>query len=371
MPERLPDHFHLAPSSSARWIPCPGSLLAPDKDDGGEEAKRGTLGHTMVEAHLSDRLGLSIKDGQYLHSLPQDVKDFLQWAVEICVNYVQQLDADRKLYETKIQHYLIPNHGGTVDVIAYFLEARLLHVTDFKFGRRNVDAENNTQLMCYLNLARQLFPEAEQFKGTIIQPKLSSVPDTALFTREQLDDHEAAVLEASMSDRVQAGDHCTFCSLLTKCPAAAKRLQEDLKQFPDLTKMVSEIDPLPNDEQLELLCKMYRTFKIAEKGVEKANDVLKQYIARGANTKQFGIGLRTANYLCWKKDAMESLKKKGFDAQKFTKVELVTPNQAIEALGMTKEEFIHEYGDAVEFVPRKSLILGKDAKEFPEFDDLT
>ena len=367
MADSLPAHFYLAPSSSSRWINCPGSLreAAAYPDEAGEAAAIGTLGHYLVEIDILDQ-PLAQPQREFLESLSDEVRKRLIDHVDICVALVNEIDAKVKLYETKIQSDLLEEHGGTVDVIAF--DGETLHVIDFKFGRVLVDHEDNAQIKCYLVLARQMFPEAKRFKGSIIQPVFSREMRTHEYTEAELLDHEAKVLEASITDHLKAGDHCLYCPALIACKEAARHLREQVEQFPDLTKLVGEVkNEKPTPEQLEHLCKMYRTFKLAEKATKGAGEVLKHYARIGEDIAAHGLGVTVRRNTVWNDNAVEVLEDVIGDLEDCYK--LKTPNQVREAHGMTKEEFEEVLERGTRTTESTSLVIGKGFREFPEFPD--
>lgn len=367
MGDKLPDHFYMAPSSAHRWINCPGSLkaLIGVEDDAGEAAERGTLGHHLAELDLTGK-PLEDPERSQLEQMEKEERDRLESEVELCVELVSGLEGD-KFYETKIQHELIPEHGGTVDVIV--VDGDTLHVIDFKFGRVKVDVDDNQQIQCYLNLARQRFPDATRFLGSIIQPSVSSQMQTVEFTLEQLQDQELSVLEASVSDHFAAGDHCKFCPLLPSCKTAAKHLQEQIKEFPDVTQFVSQIEGQPTPEQIELMCKMYRTHKLAEKATKQSGDVLKRWALGGSDVQAFGVGVRTSYRQKWVDNHEKVLTDTyQIDLEAFKEFKM-TPNQFRQAIEFSKEDFEDQFGDSFESTPIRSVTLGKDINDFPEFDD--
>lgn len=367
MSERLPEHFRLAPSSAERWLTCPGSLKACEglPDDAGLAAQIGSLGHAMVEAELTGTT-LADEDQAFFDSLEPEVRDRLQTDVELCVELVADLPGD-KSYEQKIRHHFVEEHGGTIDVLIYTPEDRTLHVVDFKFGMLRVDVEDNPQVMCYLNLGRQLYPQATRFLGSIIQPWFEKTLQTLEFTEQELAGHELAVLEASVSDHLEAGDHCKFCPALPMCPTAAQHLKDEISIFPDLIELAAE-DPSP--ESVELACRMYRAYKLAEKGLEGVSAILKNWASKGSNLKPHGISVSVRSRDKWVADAPERLMING-EYDGLFETTLLSPAQTRKTLKLDRDQFREKFGDLINTVESRTLIVGKGYHEMPEFDDLT
>lgn len=370
MTNEQPAHFYMAPSSASRWIPCPGSLRACHgiPDDAGEAADRGSLGHHLVEIDLRGEPLEEPERSQLADMADADREELLE-AVELCIELTAEMDGDVQLYETKIQSDVVEEHGGTIDVINYDSKTRVLHVVDYKFGRVQVDIEDNKQIKCYLNLARQMFPHSETFLGSIIQPAHSDRMNTVEFAKHELDDHLAAVVMASHSDHFEAGDHCTFCPALPKCQTAAEYLRDEIRSFPDLTQLVASVDIQPTEEDVDKLCRIYKTFKLAEKATEGAGTILKKWASEGANVKVHGLGLRVSYRAYWSNYAEAILKQMGIAPSDYLKdPTIVTPKDLRERLGLTKQQFEAKFEKALDLRPITSLVIGKASNDFPEFD---
>lgn len=361
----LPAHFLMGPSSASRWLKCPGSLRVPHPpDDAGEAAQIGTLGHAMVEAALKVQ-PLDDDSQAFLESLSDYLRADLEDSVTLCVDFVKGLPQSYKRFETKIPSDVLEEHGGTVDVIA--VDAETIHVVDFKFGRVAVEIEDNDQVQCYLNLARQLYPGRSKFIGTILQPFRSAEPETHTFTRAELDDHARRVLAASISDEFHAGDHCKYCPLISKCETAARHVHRELKEFPDLTQIVGGIEELPDADEVALVARIYRTYKLAISGAEGAADILKRWYRRGVDLSAVGLAIRVTHTSKWDDGADDVLKDAGLDVSKLK--DLVSPAKVRERVGMSKTEFESHFRHAMKIQDIEALVMGKGGqKEFPEFD---
>ena len=370
----LPAHFYLAPSSASRWIPCPGSLKASADipDEAGHAANVGTLGHAMVEAQAFYGCKLTADQEAFYDSLDEDTLNFLDYAVEVCVATIADTDADKVYHEAKIQHATIPQHGGTVDLIEYWSD-RTLQVTDYKFGRVKVDIEDNKQIQCYINLARQIFPDADRFIGRIIQPRISEKPQVAVFHAQQLAAHEAAVQAAwEHPDVFRAGDHCIYCPAAPQCETLACHLRDQVQnEFTDLTVLAGSVQDKPTAEQVEKLARIYKAFKLAEKATEGAGAILKRWAQEGADVKKYGLGLRQTSRTYWADRAEDVLIAQGVKSKDYLKdPDLVSPGDLRKALGLKKADFEAKFRDALKVKAITALVMGKDQNEFPEFENL-
>lgn len=285
----LPAHFYLAPSSAHRWINCPGSKVHTDGEASGA-AERGTLGHKIADQILTNslvggRIALTEYDREVYDRMNQDEKDWFKKSIKMCVRYVKQRFTELTdwadspctvLYESKIASTSVKEHGGTIDVI--LATGYTLNVIDFKFGSVGVDADDNDQLMCYLNLARQLYPDCKQFFGTIIQPSYRGV-DTVKFTEDGLDSYLDRVGFAATNDELH-GDvsWCRYCPALATCPEAARTTVNAVDQFGTIEEVVNRASVPPTESEVYQLERIVMCHKLAKAAYEKASEVLKQWV---------------------------------------------------------------------------------------------
>lgn len=239
MIEELPDHFKYGPSSAYRWTKCPGSAGAVGLESA--EARLGTTAH----AYASAALGGDKVPAELQHSflaLPKEDQDEMLYHVRGYTEFVNSIEFDKRLIETKIAHPFVEDHGGTTD--ALLLKDVTLHVVDLKYGLMKVEVDDNPQIKCYINLGRVLFPDAKVFKGTVYQPRLNNVK-TVEFTAEELDRFLVdEVIAATGSTELVAGDHCTFCPLLEKCDVALDYARRTIDEFEVLDTDEEKFDKL-------------------------------------------------------------------------------------------------------------------------------
>lgn len=373
----LPDHWPLGPSSASRWLKCPGSAGASSESS--EAADVGTLSHAIAEQLLSGakEVMLTMKQGELFNSLESERRMNFIDAVNTCVNYVRSIrdDYDVCILETKVQSLTVGPHGGTVDVI--LATETTLHVIDFKFGYVPVDAEDNDQLQCYLNLATQKFPGRKVKLGTIVQPAHRGA-DTAEFTNVQLSHHLSAVLVVGQlwvkgnPPRYADVEHCKYCPLLggdNPCKEAATLMVDSVKEFPDLIEFTSQVQPEgPTREQIEQVERFYMIQKLAKTAYESSGILLKKWAKQGKPLRHHRVAKVTRTY--WKEDARTALEGQDFEAEDYQvddKPSLKTPAQVRATLGMDKKQFAKVFANVLEFRETPTL---KAAKTKPSFDEL-
>ena len=218
-----PEHYRLSPSSSSRWLVCPGSARDDLPDTPTPKSKAGDAAHEEVDDGLKhDTMSAIISDNVYARVceiLDPDSASAIADVAFDYVEYVRSLGSDRE-HEIKIKHPEIIDFGGTVDTL---VDETPLHIVDLKSGTWKVPAKNSTQLRCYAILAgHHQYGEVVDAKGTIIQSRVYAKPNSFFFPADELKQLEDKIHWASTSDDIVAGDHCYFCPLRPVCPERAR-----------------------------------------------------------------------------------------------------------------------------------------------------
>jgi hypothetical protein len=194
----MSDHDVFNASSTATWIECSWSALnavpdAPKKASTIEAADAGTAKHAVMEA------------GGY-----PEVEAFLV-----------QLGEAQIYRELRVR--LADNCGGTVDVFAYpDADPPTVTILDGKFGKWDVPAKHNMQLMTYAACLLDTVPRAEWWRFVIYQPNgLDDDPwKQWVHHRSEIEAHKLRVLRA-IADRSapKPGPQCRWCKAFQVCPA--------------------------------------------------------------------------------------------------------------------------------------------------------
>jgi len=271
-------HALLSPSASKRWMTCPPSarLEAGEPDKGTSYTREGTIAHAMAEAILVHALC----EGWQAWPIFDEVKPSLQqsfadpaydgllaeqfaeakaegldpwpmaetvWDRYCLIVYNDYLAALREdacavlLVEAELKlDDFIPEGFGSSDAVLIWDDK--LAVYDLKYGQGvKVDANHNTQMMCYalgaLRGPGECYP-VHFVSMTIIQPRLSHVSSFTM-EAELLDAwgrHELAPKARKAWDgegqRVP-GEHCRFCKVAARCRALAAYSEVLMKQAQD------------------------------------------------------------------------------------------------------------------------------------------
>jgi len=356
--ETLPDHFPLSCSGAKRWILCPGSKNAVDDREPGVMAQLGSLGHRVVECLLNgEAVDLDEAEQALVDDLDAEGKQWFTDAILTCFDYVRGLIADmgpndQIMFEVKVKSEKIPNHGGTADVILYRAADKSLHCVDFKFGRVAVDGRKNMQIGAYLNLARQLFPDAETFTGTIIQPLFKGV-DHHEYTKAWLDDWMIkAAVAADPENHTRKADPswCEYCPLLTTCEEFTRQARATAAKFP----AIKEVEK-PTDEEVKTLELILMSAKVSEKQKGAAGDLLKDWARTGAKLNFHKIGHTTRR--SWDDEAAAKDIAAAGDVPEIDLVEVgvISPAKLRDNLGMSQETFDTTFGSMLQL--KKSTVL--------------
>ena len=190
-------HAKLSPSSSKRWITCPGSVrgiaaLGPDVRSTSSFAAEGTVAHEVHELAIAeskpakDFIGRKFTADGFEFTVTEEMAEAVQESIDYINDRISQhtFEGFNCKVSLEVNSSLkalgIPGlDGGTADVIIeVYNQANLLHsveIIDYKHGKGvAVDVVDNTQALCYaagVIMANDL----EDIKGgvriTISQPR--------------------------------------------------------------------------------------------------------------------------------------------------------------------------------------------------------
>lgn len=236
-------HATFAPSSSAMWLGCSGSLLANAgaSDDAGKEAAYGTVAHHVAERwnklgkkpvkllgrKESATAGGNVYEFEIDDRMMELVEEYIDWCAEVPGDhfYEQRVDLSPIMP--------IPDQEGTADHFACWPGNMV--ITDLKTGSGvRVFAEGNTQAQLY---ALGVFFEWDwiyRFETIVIricQPPLD-VFETWTITRKELLDFARFAEERALAawnekaTRSPSGKACKWCRVAVPCPARLRELED-------------------------------------------------------------------------------------------------------------------------------------------------
>lgn len=239
-------HALLSASSSHRWLNCPPSARLAEQfpESTSPYAEAGRLAHEIAELKarkhflepmstrtFNARMKKLKEDPAYEKAMDANTDTYLECLKAIAMSFDH---APHVALETRLDFsQYVPEGFGTADAI--LIGERRLVVVDYKNGAGvPVEAENNTQMMCYglgaLLLYMPIFGSSiETVELYIVQPNAGgiknwkiSVQDLQLWGTEYL----APTAQQAFAGEGDccAGDWCRFCPAKAQCSARAAQM---------------------------------------------------------------------------------------------------------------------------------------------------
>ena len=248
----LPEHAPYSPSSSDRWMACPGSVgltaeLHSTTSEHNEFTASGTVVHAIGEQILrAELLHNESADGILDNAITEtwgyyaDVDEFNAYAVteemvtqaRDYLRHVKSLVRDDDLIGIETRLELDSKLYGTADLVLVG-DKRLL-IGDLKSGSGLlVSPVENAQLLTYASMALlNLAVEPEEVHLCIIQPPDDIQLKLWVTDVATVRAHAEKVLLAMGGNELVAGKHCKWCPCRASCPqltaVAKSAMQVDL-----------------------------------------------------------------------------------------------------------------------------------------------
>ena len=234
-------HAKLSPSSAARWMTCPGSVTLSEgiEDTGSSNASEGTMMHAFAAQCLetgTDAAGYIgvVEDETGLILQAKQAKD-VQFYVDHVRDIVRATGGELRVEQRLPIGWMTGEEGahGTADAVIVTPDE--LIIVDAKFGFKEVDADDNPQLMIYAAAAWDELKVAYDFQRVriaISQPRLLAKPEFS-FSMEDLHNFVAEVAFAAELTRydpdtlVPSEKGCQWCRAKAICPALRISVMDD------------------------------------------------------------------------------------------------------------------------------------------------
>lgn len=231
-------HARYSPSSSGRWLACPGSVALSEQvppRPAGPAAEEGTRKHGLAEAVLRGTLD----ETELVASDWHDIEPY----VEYCRSLSKP--AGKWWVEPPLPLWYEPGQSGHADYAALHSETNILHVVDYKSGHTPVSAKSS-QLKIYGICAMDALIKDKARPTlvmlTIVQPPINRMPQTHVTTPHELEqfrktvDLAVAAGEAANPERVPGQEQCRWCPARQVCPERGSKGLSLIQSFIDQPK---------------------------------------------------------------------------------------------------------------------------------------
>ena len=339
------DHAVLSPSSSERWLACPGSVAAQaaitEPDVGNAASKDGTVAHGLLEVCLmfgfqpQELLGESLGLGDDMPPVVQHMIDGVQHALDYVEEYLDFYGRENVMVLPEHRVYIGSMIGvgddvcnGTSDIQLVHRDHTWLVTFDYKHGVVPVEAKDNTQMLLYTLGGIKEHGKFKNYKNVICQPRAAK--------RRTIDEVEYKngrltmfIQEASRAAQVAlspnaprvAGPHCRFCKASSNCQTFRRRVRQvAMDEFEEI-KDPEEISPEKLNEILQevaLLESWIKAIKARAIAHLQGGGALENFVLGWGPRKR--IFQEAANVIEW-------CKKRKLPLDAFMPRSLITPKQ--------------------------------------------
>ena len=373
-------HATLSPSSSARWMSCPGSVamskqahLLFGEGNTSDPALKGTKLHDIAERMLLNQ-PVTPEQMTWVNAKGREEKitmTDIEEAVTPYVNFVRDLvgETGDLFVESKLTAH--KQVWGTGDAVV--IDDETLHVIDLKTGFGVVHAKDNTQLKIYALGAHKEFGFMYNYDtiNVVISQGRMNHHSSYTYTIKEIEAFEEEMLlaieavEKEPEKLVTSEKGCQWCSARPICPEMAdlveKQTQTELKDM-TMTQLSEAMSNLP-------------VIKSWIKGIE---DQVKQSLEKGETLPGWKMvqGRKSRRWTSVEAATKYFKNRVGKFQHTCFDMKLKSPAQMEKALrgedvvirGRCDPDVVTEYGHSAPTIvpqsdPRDALVYGDQAKE--------
>jgi hypothetical protein len=326
------EHSKYSPSSSDRWLACPGSLtIGSESDSANQYTAEGSVAHEIAYQCLE--FGL-LPDSFLGKTIVQDgfeieVTEEMVVSIQIYLDAVERMaDGEEIVLEQRIEHSVWAEFGGTLDCL---VPTRNL-VIDFKYGAGvAVEVDGNTQLQCYALLYLDKYNNGyiEDVTVVIVQPRANH-PDGPV--RQWIaTSHRLYILKEQLGETIgvinetfHAGDWCRWCPHKAQCP-----------ELYELTLKTAQQEFKPAGMTAEKAAEILETSEAVTKYLEAVKQWVHGQLDKGLPVPGYKlVNTYTNRQYCFDEPTIEKrCKAKGFGKKQIYTTELLSPAQLEKVVG--------------------------------------
>lgn len=327
-------HSKYAPSSSTRWINCPGSInlceQVPEPEDT-EYSREGTAAHEVGSKALLEEKNAFDYMGQMFNGFKCDkeMAEAVQEYLEECRSRFPEYPGGFKAANEKVifvekrydLSWLHPGLFGSADCTIYNTQEKKLHVLDYKHGVGViVDPEWNSQAMIYAlgalhwlwssqtevtKKAISVLQMVDTVELVIVQPRGFNSEETTRTWEIKASDliyWGVHVLKAAIAATLQegaalrVGKWCRFCPALAVCPQQAEHAMALAK-----TDFNNPVLPSPDQLTPEQIVKVLNAADILKAWSDEVRAFAQQQMELGVQLPGYKLVAKKSNR-AWKEE---------------------------------------------------------------------